>query len=1006
MMQWSPDTLQGVQGGSEPGGYLYSDTQIEGFSFNHLSGAGGFYGSDVGFTPILGNVNSSPVSNGGQNGYLANPSTFSHSNETAVPGYYSVQFNNGIRTELTATTRSGFGRFTYPSGSPATMLINLGSGASIINGSVTINPGNNEISGWTTGFGFLGSGTNHTVYFDVIFDHSFNVFGVWNGSSLSGGGTSASGNQIGAYITFNLSGGGPVLARTAISWVSVGNAQANLQAEIPSSSFSSSGFSSTQTTASNTWNTYLNKIQVSGGTQADTNTFYTMLYHSLLAPSVVSDTNNQYYGFDNSTHTTSGFTKYEYFSGWDIYRNECQLIAMLDPARASDMAQSLVQDAQDAGGMPRWSIATGETGTMLGDPAPAIIAGMYAFGAKDFNTGGALSAMVNAAVNPNVTVDGTHERDDEIDYLTLGFVPENGDGSEGSVSQTLELANSDFAIAQFAQALGDTTDYLAAMKRAQSWRSLFNPATGYIQMKRSDGSWAPGFVIDSAGYDNASAYQEGTAAQYTWMVPFDYSSLVSLMGGPEAVASRLNTFFTQLNEGDTPGDQYAYLGNEPSSETPWIYDFIGEPYQASNVVRQALTQLYSAAPGGLPGNDDLGQTSSWYVWAALGFHPEIPGADVLTLNGPLFPQAVLNLTNGVVTINAAGAADNAPYIESLSVNGVTSNNPWIHFAQIASGGTLDFTVGSGANTNWGSDIATEAPPSYTDGTAINFSGVYEFENLASGLAMNVTGGSTSSGTTIVQWPFSDNDTNSLWSFSPTSDGYYRIANLNSGLFVTVSGASTTSGGGIVQAAADSTGDGEWQPTANPDGTYSFYNRNSGLVLEDPKSSTANSTQLDQWGANGGSNQKFNLKQQPNILPGNYEIQSASNGLALNVSGASTANGGTVVQWPFSSGQTNALWKFVPTSNGYYQIQNVNSGLDVNVTGASTVNGALIVQWSYGTQGNDQWRPVKNADGTYTFYNLNSQLVLEDPGFNNAQGTQYDQWSANGGLNQEFNLVPQ
>jgi predicted alpha-1,2-mannosidase len=707
MVQFSPDTMS-----EESGGYLYSDTQILGFSLDHLSGAGCNYGGDFAFTPLLGSVTNSPATNG--NGRTNFAATFSHANESATPGYYSVQFTNGILSELTATTRTGFGRFTYPSGHTASMVINAASGVNgTLNASIQINTNGQEISGWTTQNGFCGSGVTPTLYFDAVFDHAFAAYGVWNGAALTPGGTNATGTKIGIALSFNLPGGGTVLARTAVSYVSVANARTNLQTESPASSFTSAGFNAMADAASNTWNGYLNKMQVSGGTQADTETFYTMMYHALQAPSVVSDVNGQYIGFDGQIHTTSGYTKYEFFSGWDIYRNECQFIAMMDPARGGDMAQSLVQDAQDGGAMPRWSVPNGDTGVMMGDPATPIIAGLYAFGATNFDTEAALADMVKAAVNPaTVAANGIHERDAERDYLNLGYVPEHQDGGYGPVSMTLEYCSADFALGRFAQALGDTTNYILAMNRAQNWRNLFNTNSGYLQMRRSDSLWSPGFVFNSLNYDNDQGYVEGTASQYTWMVPFNLSSLVDMMGGAAAASARLDTFFTQLNAG--AGSQYAYMGNEPCSETPWIYSFLGEPYKASGVVRQIMTQLYSTVPGGLPGNDDLGQMASWYVLAALGLHPEIPGDDALVLNGPLFPQAVIHLTHGDVTITGSGAGDNAPYVQSLTVNGQASSACWLRFAEIANGGTLDFTMGTSPNTNWGSNPCL-APPSYTDG---------------------------------------------------------------------------------------------------------------------------------------------------------------------------------------------------------------------------------------------------------------------------------------------------
>jgi predicted alpha-1,2-mannosidase len=710
MVQWSPDTTT-----QNPGNYLYSDTQIHGFGLTQASGAGCNYGGDIGFTPFLGSVASSPYSPGNYSDLNASYfSTFSHSNEIATPGYYSVKFTNGILTELTTTTRTGFGRFAYPSGNTASMLINAGGDANgTINASIQINPGGNEISGWTQIPGMCGP-ASAVLYFDVVFNTSFATYGVWNGSTLTANGKSVTGAESGAYLSFNLSGGGVVLAHTALSYVSVANAQANLASESPVSSFTSAGFDAMTSAASNTWNGYLNKIQVSGGTAADTATFYTMMYHALQAPEVVSDVNGQYMGYDGTVHTLSR-TQYGWFSGWDIYRSECQFVAMMDPAQASDMAQSLVQDATDGGAMPRWGDAVADTGIMIGDSATPIIAGMYAFGATNFNTTAALAAMVKAAVNPVTQAkNGVIERDANRDYLNLGFVPENEIGGYGPVSMTLEYCSDDFALGQFAKSQGDTTTYTQAMNRAQNWRNHFNTSSGYLQMRRSDSLWSPGFNSDYSTYDNYDAFVEGTGAQYVWMVPFNLGSLINLMGGPQVASTRLDTFFTELNDSNTGSSPYAYMGNEPCSETPWIYSFLGKPYRTSSVVRKIITQLYSTAPGGLPGNDDLGQTSSWYVFAALGMYPEIPGDDVLILNGPLFPQTVVHLTNGDLTITGNGAGDNAPYVQSLIVNGQTSNAPWIRFANVANGGTLAFSMSTTPNTNWGSNPLLAAP-SYMDG---------------------------------------------------------------------------------------------------------------------------------------------------------------------------------------------------------------------------------------------------------------------------------------------------
>jgi len=716
MMQWSPDQPTSVSGG-----YVYSATTISGFGLDHISGAGCPYGGSFLFMPILGAVTVSPASSSSGKNYFA--TGFSHTNEVATPGYYSVEFTNGIRTELTVTTRTGFGRFTYPAGSVASLIINAGSAAQgTLNASVSINPGAQEIGGWTIESGFCNHSQPVKIYFYTVFDRPFATNGVWNAAALAPGGTNTTGAKTGIYLSFDLPNGGVVLARTAISYVSVENAKLNLATEGQLADITSTGFDTTFLAASNVWNKYLNKVQVSGGTEADTKTFYTMMYHALQAPSVVSDANGQYIGFDGLVHTNTSFTKYEFFSGWDIYRSECQLLGMIAPEVASDMAQSLVKDAEEGGAMPRWSLPSGDTGTMTGDPSTPIIAGMYAFGATNFDTVGALAAMVKGAEDPEtVASNGMLQRLAERDYLNLGYLPQGMIGRDGPVSVTLEYCSADYALASYALRLGDYTNYAAAMGRAQNWRNLYNTNSGHMQLRRSTGFWPAGFVNNSDTYDGSfysyagysrRAYIEGTAAQYVWMVPFNFSALINRMGGAEIVSARLDNFFTQLNAGTASA--YAYLGNEPCSQTPWIYHFCGKPYKTSSVVRRAMQQLYSTSPGGIPGNDDLGSMSSWYVWAALGMYPVIPGDDVLTMHGPLFPQAIIHLNGGDIAVTGAGASGSAPYVQSLTMNGIPSNASWIRFEDLANGGTLAFTMSANPNTNWGADLSI-APPSYLDG---------------------------------------------------------------------------------------------------------------------------------------------------------------------------------------------------------------------------------------------------------------------------------------------------
>jgi predicted alpha-1,2-mannosidase len=711
MIQWSPDTELGLR----KGGYSDRDTRISDFSVDHMSGAGCSYGEDFAMMPIAGGQPAAPPDM--RTDFAA---SFSHGNEITTPGYYAVKFDNGIKAELTTTTRSGFGRFTYPDGGAATMMINA---ASDINTSadsgIRVNPATREVSGWSTGGYFCHARGRdrdiRTIYFAAVFDHPFAAFSTWSENILAAGATNGAGRKSGAYLTFDTSRGKTILVKIGVSYVSMENARANVDAENPVSAFTSGDFDHAVTTAGGIWNSWLNKIQVSGGLPQDRETFYSMFYHTFLGPIVVSDANGEYMGYDGQVHHTDiGRVQYGVFSGWDIYRSECQLLAMVAPPEAGDMAESLLLDYRQGGTFPRWGVTTSDSGVMMGDPAAAMIADFYAFGVTNFEAKVALAGLVRAATNSSVRAprSKTNERDALDDYLKLGYVPEHQKGGYGNVSMTLEYASADFALSQFAQALDDPADAAMLLQHAQNWRNLYNPTNGYLQMRRRNGSWTPGFTNIGGIYDNDRAYVEGTAGQYVWMVPFNLKGLAGLMGGPAVAAQRLETFFSKLNGGFN--SEYACLGNEPSLETPWIYDFLGQPWKTQSLLRRVVTGLFSSADLAYPGNDDLGEMSSFYIFGALGMYPELPGSDVLVLGSPLFPQAILHLPGGDVTIIGRGAARNAPYIQSLTLNGGTWTKPWFRYADISRGGKLVYNLTSTPNTNWGTD-PDDQPPSYDGG---------------------------------------------------------------------------------------------------------------------------------------------------------------------------------------------------------------------------------------------------------------------------------------------------
>ena len=503
-----------------------------------------------------------------------------------------------IGVELTTTVRAGMGALRYPAGAPAHLLINAGHSANGTQRSTVSVIGSNQVTGSATSGHFCGHPGSYTVHFAVQFDHPFRVWSVWNGSRVTHHGRAAAGVHVGVSVGF----GTPdvpttVLARVGISFVSVGNALANLRAEIPGWSFDT-----VRSAAADAWNAALNRIQVSGGTAAEREIFYTALYHSLLFPSVFSDTNGQYVGMDGAVHADSGHPQYTNVSGWDVYRSQIPLLALLFPQRTSDIVRSLLRDATQSGGwLPKWAIAGSTTNTMNGDSADAIIAGAYAFGARDFDAGAALSQMIRGATVPGTGPGGYLERPGLAQYLDHGYVAYSYGPRdlESSAATTLEYATDDFAIARLAAALDRWSVWSTFMRRAQNWQRLFNPATGFVQPRMADGSFGAHFVPESE-----RGFREGDAWQYAWMVPQNLAALVRAMGGGPAVADRLRTFFTMLRGGRS--SPWYQGSNELDLEAPWEFDFAGQPWGTQEVVRRIVTRLYTDGPSGLPGNDDLG----------------------------------------------------------------------------------------------------------------------------------------------------------------------------------------------------------------------------------------------------------------------------------------------------------------------------------------------------------------------------------------------------------------
>ncbi|MEV6719885.1 GH92 family glycosyl hydrolase [Streptomyces xanthochromogenes] len=677
-VQVGPDTPT-----ASPSGYRYKDTSVEDFSLTHFDGAGCPNNEDLPLLPVTGALGSSPGTN-----WTSYASGYTKANEVAKPGYYKTRLDRyATDVELSATTRTAMGKLTYPASTASRLLINTGRSATGNRaGSVRIN--GNELTGSVTAGGFCGSSKTYQIYFDVRFDRTPTGFGTWSGGSVSDGSATASGTNTGAYVTFDTSTNATVQFKVGLSYVSIAGAQANVAAE-------NAGwdFGAIRTAADTSWNQMLNRLQVTGGSATERQKFYTALYHVLQSPNISSDVNGDYRGFDNAVHNASR-PVYQNYSGWDIYRSWASLIALMAPTEASDIAKSMVLDGQQGGLLPKWSQQTNEDFVMTGDPGPIIVSSLYAFGARDFDTSAALSLMEKASNGG--TAQGSAIRGRQSTYTSLHYLDDPSD--------SLEYSASDFAVAQFAKALGNTSSYNTHMGRAQWWRNTFNSESSYVQQHQSDGSWT--WPLDPA---SQSTFTEGNASQYTWMVPYDFSDLINSMGGAGTAVQRLDHHFTEVNAGQSR--PYYYIGNEPEHGVPWAYNYARHPAGATDAVRKVMDESFTTGAGGLPGNDDLGATSAWYVWAALGMYPATPGADTLAVHGPQFPSILIQRAAGNITINSSGSG---PYVQALAVNGTSTSHSYLRYPDVAGGATLNYTMGAAPSGTWGTG-ASDVPPSFQDG---------------------------------------------------------------------------------------------------------------------------------------------------------------------------------------------------------------------------------------------------------------------------------------------------
>ncbi|WP_328492566.1 GH92 family glycosyl hydrolase [Streptomyces sp. NBC_00414] len=737
MVQLSPDTGHNT-------GYDHSDTRIRGFSLVHLSGVGCRLGGDLPVLPTTGEVTLTDHTK-----YAAR---FDHATERASPGYYKVGLTSGtggevsgnhIDAELTATGRTGVQRYTFPATDKANVLLNAGQALHRTVSTTVEILDDRTVRTAITGSGFCQAATRpYTVYTLTRFDRPFTTSGTWRGDSVTEGSTRSSGTgRGGAYVRFDTTEDRTVEATTALSYVDARGAAVNLRSE------GGRSFDGVRDEARRTWEARLDGVRVRGGSDTLRRTFYSSLYRSFLAPNLGDDADGRYRGWDLKVHRAKGFTYYQNWSLWDTYRTQAQLLALLAPRESRDMALSVLTVGEEGGWLPKWGYGTVETNIMTGDPVTPFLTNAYQQGLLKGHEGRAYRALRRNADDVPPADSPAVGRDANKEYVAGGFVPtvkERPHAKDGhsdfhhGASATLEYALSDAMLAEMARDLGHEADAVRYAARAQNYRRILDPSTGFFRARDASGAFT-----GDADPARSSGFHEGTSWQYQWLVPQDLPGLIGLLGGRRAVNDRLDTFFAYERLMKDPertarevwvNGPYAYYNaahynpqNEPDLIAPYTYLSTGQPWKTTDVVHAALT-LFTDTPTGMTGNDDLGTMSAWHVLSSIGLFPVQPGFDTWGLSTPVFERIDLVLDRGyyprgALTVTAPGTgrtsatgppsdtarpSDTGRYIRSVRADGVAHDRTYLTTGALRGIRELAFTVG-GNPSGWGTAVDA-APP--------------------------------------------------------------------------------------------------------------------------------------------------------------------------------------------------------------------------------------------------------------------------------------------------------
>ena len=687
MVQLSPDN--GTQGWDWCSGYNYSDSMIAGFSHTHLSGTGIGDWCDISVMPSNGLINDT---------IALYREKFSHKNEKATPGYYSVTLNNGINAAFTATERCGMHQYTFPKGTTPVIRFNLGFAINwdAPNGTYIQRVNDSTIMGFRYSKGWA---QVQRVYFAARTSVPFTKFYLSDGRDTINA-NALIGNGVKSQLVFADLKGKPLLMKVALSSANMRKALMALN------EIKDWNFDAVKRQAANKWEKELQKIAIKSTDEQSKKIFYSALYHTCAAPVLYSDADGEYTNANGELkRMPSGQQRYTEFSLWDTFRALDPLFTVTQPKRITDLINTMLVFYEENGLLPVWDLSTWETNTMTGYHAIPVVADAILKNTKGIDVEKAFTAMKKSAMQ---NIRGTDL------YRQYGYVPQDKYGS--SVTVTVEYAYDDWCIAQVAKKLGKMDDYKIFMKRSASWKNLFDPATGFIRAKNSDGNWVTPFDPYLSEHDEKKAmYTEGNAWQHSFFVPQDVYGLATAHGGNKKFIQKLDSLFTvssALNGTNTSPDvsgligQYAH-GNEPSHHIAYMYTYVGAAWKTQERVRIIIDSMYHAAPDGYAGNEDCGQMSAWGVWSMAGIYPGNPSGGQYVFASPFFEEVKFNLPlNKSFVIRAKNAGKGKPYIQSVQLNNKPYNKTYIEHTTLMNGGVLEFIMGAAPNKQFGAAPAT------------------------------------------------------------------------------------------------------------------------------------------------------------------------------------------------------------------------------------------------------------------------------------------------------------